>query len=82
LKKHLSKVRKIKDKCPTKFIILIDAIETRAKANEIAFNFKEAAPVKTWMFSPQKLNPPVLHYTSGTTGQPKGVACIIPYRNI
>ena len=75
-KKHLSKVRKIQDKLPyLEFIIIIDPIETKElKAKEIAFNLEKAAPVENLDIFPTKAeSPSVLHYTSGTTGQPKGV---------
>jgi len=75
-KKHLAKVRKIKDKLPSlEFIIIIDPIETKdLKAREIAFSFENTSPVENLDIFPTKAeSPSVLHYTSGTTGQPKGV---------
>jgi len=75
-RKHLSKVRKIIDKLPSlEFIIIVDhnrAKELREK--EVAFNLQEATPVEEMEIYPTKAeSPSVLHYTSGTTGQPKGV---------
>jgi acetyl-CoA synthetase len=75
-KKHLSKVRKIQDKLPyLQFIIIIDPIETKdLKVKEIAFNFEKTPSVEDMNIFPTKAeSPSVLHYTSGTTGQPKGV---------
>ena len=41
---------------------------------EIAFSLEESAPVENMDIFPTKAeSPSVLHYTSGTTGQPKGV---------
>jgi len=75
-KKHLPKVRKIQDKLPfLEFIIVIDALDGKElKAKEIAFNLEKAVPVEDLDVFPTKAeSPSVLHYTSGTTGQPKGV---------
>ncbi len=73
-KKHLHKIRKIKSKLTnlTK-IIVIDADDAQPQVNEIHF----------WMDKAQKVDkfdivkvgpevPSVIHYTSGTTGKPKG----------
>jgi acetyl-CoA synthetase len=75
-KKHLSKVRKIQDKLPNlEFIIVIDPVEIKdLRAKEIAFDFGKTPPVENLDIFPTKAeSPSVLHYTSGTTGQPKGV---------
>ncbi|MBN1791477.1 MAG: acetate--CoA ligase [Bacteroidales bacterium] len=75
-KKHLSKVRKIKDRLPyLEFIIIVDQLkETELEGKEIVFRFENAEPVDKMAIYPTKAeSPSVLHYTSGTTGQPKGV---------
>jgi acetyl-CoA synthetase len=75
-RKHLSKVRKIIDRLPfLEFIIIVDYNKTRVLENkEVAFSLEEASPVeKMEIFPTLAESPSVLHYTSGTTGQPKGV---------
>jgi acetyl-CoA synthetase len=75
-KKHLSKVRKILDRLPhLSFIVVVDYNSTKPLENkEVKFNLDEAVPVEDFNVFPTKAeSPSVLHYTSGTTGQPKGV---------
>jgi acetyl-CoA synthetase len=75
-RKHLSKVRKISERLPyLKFIIIIDHIRTKKLENkEIAFSLDETSVVENMTIFPTKAeSPSVLHYTSGTTGKPKGV---------
>ncbi|MBN1416000.1 MAG: acetate--CoA ligase [Bacteroidales bacterium] len=75
-KKHLSKVRKIKDKLPClEFIIIVDQHEAKElKEKEISFHLETYTLVDKMDIYPTKAeSPSVLHYTSGTTGQPKGV---------
>jgi len=75
-KKHVAKVRKILDKLPAlKHIIVVDADAPQAlKEREISFNLAQAAPVEHLDIHPTLAETPsVLHYTSGTTGMPKGV---------
>ncbi len=75
-KKHLSKVRRIIDKLPNlKHIIIVDhdGKKTLGK-KEVAFDLEKETPVENLEIFPTKAeSPSVLHYTSGTTGQPKGV---------
>ena len=75
-RKHLSKVRKIRDKLPSlEFIIIIDQDGTKIHEDkEVSFNLVETPPVENLSIFPARPeSPSVLHYTSGTTGQPKGV---------
>ena len=75
-RKHLFKIRKIRDKLPNlEFIIIVDHVATKELENkEISFNLDETALVEEMDIFPAKAeSPSVLHYTSGTTGQPKGV---------
>jgi acetyl-CoA synthetase len=75
-KKHVKKVRKILDKMPyLKHIIVVDDDGKKPlKEREVAFSLEKAKPVENFDIFPAKAeSPSVLHYTSGTTGQPKGV---------
>ena len=75
-KKHLKKVRKIVDTLPSlEHIIIIDYGKDReCQEKETGFILDEADPVEEFEIYPAKADSPsVLHYTSGTTGQPKGV---------
>lgn len=74
--KHLSKVRKILDKLPhLEFIIVVDYNKAKKLENrELAFSLQESEPVEHLEIYPTNAETPsVLHYTSGTTGLPKGV---------
>ena len=75
-KKYLPKIRKIKERLPfLEFIIIVDQMKTTDLANrEIAFSLENSTPVEAIDVYPSKAeSASVLHYTSGTTGQPKGV---------
>ena len=75
-KKHLFKIRKILYKLPhLDFIIVVDhAKDKKLENKEVAFSLEESVPVEEFEIYPTKAeSPSVLHYTSGTTGQPKGV---------
>lgn len=75
-RKHLFKIRKIRNKLPfLEFVIIVDHIKTTELDNkEIPFNFEDTPSVEEMEIFPTKAeSPSVLHYTSGTTGQPKGV---------
>ena len=75
-RKLLPKVRKIINRLPyLEFIIVVDDQGTKKlDKNEIAFNLQEMPSVQNMVIFPTKAeSPSVLHYTSGTTGQPKGV---------
>ncbi len=72
--KHVKKIRKILDKLPElKHIFVVDAGNKTLEKNEISFDL-EKTPSKN-EFGIHKAGPEfpsVLHYTSGTTGKPKG----------
>jgi len=75
-RKHLSKVRKIVDLLPSlEHIIIVDYDDRKPlQKNEVAFSLEDAEPVDQFeVFPTTSESPSVLHYTSGTTGQPKGV---------
>ncbi len=74
-RKHVSKVRKIVDQLPNlKHIIIVDHDgKKELKEREIAFSMESGRVEKLDIFPTEAESPSVLHYTSGTTGQPKGV---------
>ncbi len=74
-KKHVSKVRKIKEELPElQYIIVVDDDGKKPlREQEIAFDMEGAEKIETFDIYPSMAETPsVLHYTSGTTGQPKG----------
>jgi acetyl-CoA synthetase len=73
-KKHLYKVRKILNQLPNlRDIIVVDAGESSLQAREVAFCMDRAQRIEDFPVYPTTAeSPSVLHYTSGTTGQPKG----------
>ena len=73
-KKLLYKVRKIRERLPNlRHIIVVDADGKLSGEREIAFAMEEAPRVEEFPVCPTTAeSPSVLHYTSGTTGQPKG----------
>ncbi len=75
-KKHAGKVQKIIDRLPNlEHIIVIDYDGRKPlREKEIVFSLEEAEPVEKLDIYPTKAEShSLLHYTSGTTGQPKGV---------
>lgn len=75
-RKHLPKVRKIIDKLPLlEFVIIVDNDRGKTlEKKELAFDLESATPVGNFEIFPSVAETPsLLHYTSGTTGQPKGV---------
>jgi acetyl-CoA synthetase len=75
-KKHVGKVRRIKDDLPfLKHIIVVDDDGKKPlQEREIPFSLEGASPVADFEIFPTTAeSPSVLHYTSGTTGKPKGV---------
>ena len=73
-RKHLGKVRRIRPLLPElTWAIVVDAGEKSMEGGEIAFSMENAPKVETIDIAevgPE--TPSVLHYTSGTTGKPKG----------
>ena len=75
-KKHAPKVRKIMDKMPyLKHMIIVDADPGKPLLDrEVAFDMEKAEKIDQFDIHPTYAeSASVLHYTSGTTGQPKGV---------
>ncbi len=75
-RKHVAKVRKIIDRMPyLKHIIIVDHDGVKSlKEREIPFYMDKSEKVAHLEIHPTKADSPsLLHYTSGTTGQPKGV---------
>jgi acetyl-CoA synthetase len=72
--KHVRKVRRIKDKLPDlQYIFVVNAGNKPLEKNEYAFSLADLPVVEdfdTYKAGPEA--PSVLHYTSGTTGKPKG----------
>ncbi len=73
-RKHVKKVRKILDKLPElKHVIVVEGDESKLKGEEIFFDVEAAPRVEEFdAYEATPATPSVLHYTSGTTGQPKG----------
>ncbi len=73
-KKHVHKVRKIRSQLPNlRHIVVVDAGRPPLQECETSFQMEQAPRVEQFPVSPTTAeSPSVLHYTSGTTGQPKG----------
>jgi len=73
-KKHVHKVRQIRGHLPKlRHIIVVDAGGTPLQEREVSFQMDQAPRVGQFPVYPTTAeSPSVLHYTSGTTGQPKG----------
>jgi len=73
-KKHVGKVRKILDQLPDlRHIIVVDAGQGPLQAREVPLALDALPRVESFDAYPSTAETPsVLHYTSGTTGQPKG----------
>jgi acetyl-CoA synthetase len=75
-RKHAPKVRKILNQMPfLEHVIIVDHKGRKElREREIAFSLAQAPPVDQFEIHPTTAeSPSVLHYTSGTTGKPKGV---------
>lgn len=75
-KKHANKVQRILEKMPyLEYIIIVDADESRQlKPKEVLMQMEELPEAKEFKITPTHAeSPSLLHYTSGTTGKPKGV---------
>lgn len=72
--KHVKKVRKIKDKLPDlSLVVVVDAGDRELKEGEIAFSLEHLPKEDHFdIYKGDPEAPSVLHYTSGTTGKPKG----------
>ena len=68
------RTRKILDSCPTlKKLIICEPGDLELRDNEVEFTLSKVEPVESFdCFPATEESPSILHYTSGTTGQPKG----------
>jgi len=73
-KKHLHKFRKIRNQLPSlRYIIVVDSGGAPTQQGEVSFQMDQGPRVEQFPVYPTTAeSPSVLHYTSGTTGQPKG----------
>jgi acetyl-CoA synthetase len=73
-KKHLYKVRKNRQKLPLlERVIVVDAEDSSLQPGETSLAMDALPAVEDFCIYPTTAeSPSVLHYTSGTTGQPKG----------
>ena len=72
-RKHLGKVRRIRSSLPNlRTVIVVDAGDKPLESTEAAFSMRNSALERFAIFAAGPEEPSVLHYTSGTTGKPKG----------
>ena len=74
--KHVKKVRKIREGLPElRHVVVVDGDGGKLKPGETHFDVDGFPAVEEFpVFHAEEHSPSVLHYTSGTTGQPKGRA--------
>ena len=72
--KHVKKVRKIRERLPElQHVIVVEGNPDKLKDGEIFFDVEAEPRVEEFeSYASDADTPSVLHYTSGTTGQPKG----------
>ncbi|KAB2968777.1 MAG: AMP-binding protein [Thermoanaerobaculia bacterium] len=73
-RKHLGKVRRARARLPElRVVVVVDGDGLALEPGEIALALDREAPVEGFVPYPATSETPsILHYTSGTTGQPKG----------
>ncbi|HUK13872.1 MAG TPA: acetate--CoA ligase [Thermoanaerobaculaceae bacterium] len=73
-RKHLPRVRKIRDRLPgLRHVVVVDADGGALQEREVPFALEREPRLEQFPVFPTRAETPsVLHYTSGTTGQPKG----------
>jgi len=73
-RKHLGKVRRIRERLPAlRRVVVVDAEGLALAAGELALDLERLPPAGFTPLAPTTAETPsILHYTSGTTGQPKG----------
>ncbi|HEX7528922.1 MAG TPA: AMP-binding protein, partial [Thermoanaerobaculia bacterium] len=73
-KKHLPKLRRIRAKLPAlRTVVVVDAQGLALQDGEVALDLDSEPRLEKFHVFPAKAETPsILHYTSGTTGQPKG----------
>jgi len=74
-RKHLGKVRAARERLPAlRVVVVVDAGAATLREGEVALELDALPPVDDYLPAPTDAeSPSLLHYTSGTTGQPKGV---------